>query len=70
MAYKKPKVHDEAFPVADVEAMGYKVHYHGGKAHYGVAMLSKAEPLEIIKGYETDDEDAQRRLIIWSVHTR
>ncbi|WP_372941111.1 exodeoxyribonuclease III [Shewanella sp.] len=61
---QETKVHDEAFPVADVEAMGYKVHYHGGKAHYGVAMLSKAEPLNIIKGFETDDEDAQRRLII------
>ncbi|NKF50287.1 exodeoxyribonuclease III [Shewanella sp. WXL01] len=61
---QETKVHDEAFPVADVEAMGYKVHYHGGKAHYGVAMLSKQEPVEIIKGYASDEEDAQRRLII------
>jgi len=61
---QETKVHDEAFPVADVEAMGYKVHYHGGKAHYGVAMLSKAEPISIIKGFESDNEDAQRRLII------
>ena len=61
---QETKVHDEAFPLADVEAMGYKVHYHGGKAHYGVAMLSKAEPLEIQKGFPTDEEDAQRRMII------
>ncbi|UJF21164.1 exodeoxyribonuclease III [Shewanella sp. OMA3-2] len=61
---QETKVHDEAFPLADVEAMGYKVHFHGGKAHYGVAMLSKAEPLKVIKGFESDGDDAQRRLII------
>ncbi|MCL1147676.1 exodeoxyribonuclease III [Shewanella marinintestina] len=61
---QETKVHDEAFPLADVEAMGYHVHYHGGKAHYGVAMLSKAEPIKIQKGFPTDEEDAQRRMIM------
>jgi exodeoxyribonuclease-3 len=61
---QETKVHDEAFPLADVEAMGYKVHYHGGKAHYGVAMLSKLEPIEVQKGFVSDEDDAQRRLII------
>ncbi|GIU28138.1 exodeoxyribonuclease III [Shewanella schlegeliana] len=63
---QETKVHDEAFPVADVEAMGYKVHYHGGKAHYGVAMLSKSEPIKVQKGFPTDEEDAQRRMIMGS----
>lgn len=61
---QETKVHDEAFPLAEVEAMGYQVHYHGGKAHYGVAMLSKMSPLSIQKGFPTDAEDAQRRMII------
>lgn len=61
---QETKVHDEAFPLADVEAMGYKVHYHGGKAHYGVAMLSKLEPLTLQKGFPTDEDDAQRRMIM------
>lgn len=61
---QETKVHDEAFPLEDVEKMGYRVHYHGGKAHYGVALLSKLEPIAIQKGFETDAEDAQRRLII------
>ncbi|MCL1037772.1 exodeoxyribonuclease III [Shewanella corallii] len=61
---QETKVHDEAFPAEDVEAMGYKVHYHGGKAHYGVAMLSKAEPESVQKGFPTDEEDAQRRMIM------
>lgn len=61
---QETKVHDDAFPLAAVEAMGYQVHFHGGKAHYGVALLSKMTPELIQKGYETDAEDAQRRMII------
>ncbi|EDQ01056.1 exodeoxyribonuclease III [Shewanella benthica] len=61
---QETKAHDDVFPAADVEAMGYKVHYHGGKAHYGVAMLSKLEPVKVQKGFPTDSEDAQRRMII------
>ena len=58
------KVHDEAFPLADVEAMGYHVEHFGQKAHYGVAFLSKEKPLSVQKGFPGDDEDAQRRMII------
>ncbi|MCL1061647.1 exodeoxyribonuclease III [Shewanella benthica] len=61
---QETKAHDDVFPAADVEAMGYKVHYHGGKAHYGVAMLSKLEPVKVQKGFPTDSEDAQRRMIM------
>lgn len=60
------KVHDEQFPLADVEAMGYKVYHHGQKAHYGVALLSKKEPIRVQKGFITDDDDAQRRMIMAS----
>ena len=58
------KVHDEAFPIADVEAMGYKVYFHGQKAHYGVAMLCKQEPISVQKGFPTDNEDHQKRMIM------
>src|SRR5690606_14656398 len=36
---------------------------HGQKTHYGVALLSRAEPEQVIKGYPSDGEDSQRRLI-------
>ncbi len=58
------KVHDEAFPIEDVEAMGYKVYFHGQKAHYGVAMLCKKEPISIQKGFPTDSEEHQKRMIM------
>lgn len=58
------KVHDDAFPVAEVEAMGYHVYFHGQKGHYGVALLSRQPALAIQKGFPADPEDAQRRMII------
>ncbi|MGL5007716.1 MAG: exodeoxyribonuclease III [Plesiomonas sp.] len=63
------KVHDDAFPLADLAPLGYHVFYHGQKSHYGVALLTKAEPLAVRKGFPTDDEDAQRRIIMADLAT-
>lgn len=64
---QETKVHDDAFPLEDVQAMGYQVYFHGQKAHYGVAMLTKKPALAIEKGLPWDDEDAQRRMIIATI---
>lgn len=61
---QETKVHDDAFPIEAVNAMGYQVNFYGGKAHYGVAILSKTAPISVEKGFPTDLDDAQRRLII------
>ncbi len=58
------KVHNEAFPIEDVESMGYKVYFHGQKAHYGVAMLCKQEPVSVQYGFPTDTEEHQKRMIM------
>ncbi|NTS77013.1 exodeoxyribonuclease III [Catenovulum sp. SM1970] len=58
------KVHDDAFPIEQVEALGYHVEFFGQKAHYGVALMSKQKPVRIQKGFKTDDEDKQKRMII------
>ncbi len=60
---QETKVADEQFPEAEIRALGYHVHYHGQKGHYGVALLSRQEPLELHKGFPDDPEDAQRRFI-------
>lgn len=57
------KVADTEFPLKSVEGLGYRAHFHGQKGHYGVALLSKHEPLEVGKGLPDDGEDSQRRLI-------
>lgn len=57
------KVADEQFPEAEIRQLGYHVHYHGQKGHYGVALLSREAPLDIHKGFPGDTEEAQRRFI-------
>jgi len=61
---QETKVTDEDFPRAAIESLGYHVEFFGQKTHYGVALLSKAAPLAVYKGFPGDAEDAQRRLII------
>ncbi|WP_110664968.1 exodeoxyribonuclease III [Salinicola halophilus] len=60
---QETKVQDSEFPREAVEAMGYHVHYHGQKGHYGVAMMTRLAPTAVYLGLPDDDEDAQRRLI-------
>lgn len=66
---QETKVHDDMFPVADLEQFGYHLSYHGQKGHYGVALLTKAKPVAVYRGFPTDDEQAQRRLIVAEVPT-
>lgn len=61
---QETKVHDEQFPLAAVEAMGYHVAYFGQKGHYGVALLSKKTLENVTYGFPSDDVDAQRRMIM------
>ncbi|SEM48670.1 exodeoxyribonuclease III [Halomonas caseinilytica] len=65
---QETKVQDSEFPVAAVEALGYRVYYHGQKGHYGVALMCcreqcPEEPELVQRGFPDDDEDAQRRMI-------
>lgn len=61
---QETKVHDELFPLEALNPFGYHIIYHGQKAHYGVALMSKLPPQNIQKGLPDDDELAQRRLIM------
>ncbi|WP_140921129.1 exodeoxyribonuclease III [Limnobaculum xujianqingii] len=66
---QETKVHDDMFPLEEVSQYGYHVFYHGQKGHYGVALLTKAQPVEVRKGFPTDDEEAQRRIIMADIET-
>ncbi|MET0026925.1 MAG: exodeoxyribonuclease III [Candidatus Thiodiazotropha sp.] len=61
---QESKVQDQDFPLDMIAALDYRACYHGQKTHYGVALLSKTEPLAVSKGFPTDGDDAQRRLIV------
>ena len=58
---QETKVADEQFPKDSVEALGYKVSFHGQKGHYGVALLSKEAPKQIETPIYIDE---QCRLIV------
>jgi exodeoxyribonuclease-3 len=54
---------DEAFPRAEIEALGYNIETHGQKSWNGVAILSKLRFDEVHRGLPGDDADEQARLI-------
>lgn len=59
------KVHDDEFPLTEVQQMGYQVYYFGQKGHYGVAILSKTPAIKVQYGFPGDDPvTAQRRMLI------
>lgn len=60
---QETKVTDEEFPADAIRELGYHVHFHGQKTHYGVALLSRQAPDSVQKGFPWDTEDAQKRLI-------
>ncbi|MEW8295049.1 MAG: exodeoxyribonuclease III [Candidatus Thiodiazotropha sp.] len=61
---QETKVQDPDFPLEMIDRLGYRAQYHGQKTHYGVALLSRDEPLAVAKGFPEEDGDAQRRLIV------
>ncbi|WP_276642999.1 exodeoxyribonuclease III [Siccibacter turicensis] len=61
---QETKVHDDMFPLEDVAKLGYNVFYHGQKGHYGVALLTKATPVLVRRGFPNDSDEAQRRIIM------
>src|SRR5690606_10108552 len=60
---QETKVDDPAFPLVSVQALGYDVHFPGQKGQYGVALLTREEPLWVRKGLPNDGEEAQCRMI-------
>ena len=62
MCLQEIKCVDEAFPRAEVEALGYNVATHGQKTFNGVAILSK-QPFEATRGLPGDESDGQSRYI-------
>ncbi|PMR73478.1 exodeoxyribonuclease III [Billgrantia endophytica] len=65
---QETKVQDSEFPREAIEAMGYRVYFHGQKGHYGVALLCHKElcpgiPEAVHYGFPDDGEESQRRMI-------
>ena len=66
---QETKATDEDFPLEQIEALGYQAAFHGQKTHYGVALLYKTTPVQIVKGFAEDTPDSQKRLLSGTFNT-
>ncbi len=60
---QETKVTDQDFPIDAMRELGYEVIFHGQKTHYGAALLYKGKCLSSFKGFASDTEESQRRLV-------
>jgi exodeoxyribonuclease III len=60
---QETKCVDETFPYQEIFDLGYYSAFYGQKSYNGVAILSKHEPADVVKGFPEDAEDSQKRLI-------
>jgi len=64
VAIQESKAQDADFPLDAVKELGFPhVQIYGQKSHYGVALLSKAAPTNLVLGVPWREQDQQRRLI-------
>lgn len=64
VAIQESKAQDADFPREAVAALGFPhIEIFGQKGHYGVALLAKSAPTNVVLGVPWRAEDQQRRLI-------
>jgi exodeoxyribonuclease-3 len=66
LALQETKLTDDKFPHAEIEAAGYRVHWHGQKTYNGVALLSRIDATDIVKNIPGHG-DPQARVITGTV---
>jgi exodeoxyribonuclease-3 len=66
LCLQETKTEDKGFPFAEIEAAGYHVLHNGQKTYNGVAILARAEPVDIMRDLP-GFADPQKRLIVATV---
>lgn len=64
LAVQETKVQDADFPLESVEKLGYGAVFRGEKSYNGVAILSRAEPDEVIYGFPAGEPKWDTRMIM------
>jgi exodeoxyribonuclease-3 len=57
------KVTEDVFPLVPLQALGYHAAVHGQKTYNGVAVLSRAEPSAVERGFGDGCDETQSRLV-------
>src|SRR5574343_1802904 len=66
LVLQETKLTDDKFPVAEVEAAGYRVVFHGQKTYNGVALLSRSAATDVVRNIP-GFADEQARVIAGTV---
>ena len=67
LCLQETKVDDAVFPLADIEAAGYRATFSGQKTYNGVAILSRVPVTQVCRGIPGFD-DPQKRVVAASIH--
>jgi exodeoxyribonuclease-3 len=67
LCLQETKVEDHAFPSEPFVAAGYHVSHAGQRTYNGVAILSKSEPHDVLRGLDDGEDDPQARLVAATV---
>lgn len=67
LALQETKLIDSAFPVAELEALGYQLTFSGQPTYNGVAIISKHPITDIVTQFSTFD-DVQKRLLAVTIN--
>ena len=62
IALQETKLTDDRFPVAEIEAAGYRAQWFGQRTYNGVALLSKGDAADVVRNIPGHD-DPQARVI-------
>ena len=65
---QETKCVDESFPYQEIHDLDYHTTFYGQKSYNGVAIISKYEPEDVVKGFRDDDEESQKRMIAATVN--
>ena len=68
LCLQETKLEDKSFPLAEIEAAGYRAVFAGQRTYNGVAILSRQTPRDLARGME-DFSDEQQRVIAASIDT-
>jgi exodeoxyribonuclease-3 len=68
LVLQETKLADDKFPAAEIEAVGYRAAWFGQKTYNGVALLARAEPLQLQKNIP-GLADEQARVIAGTLGT-
>ena len=62
LCLQETKLEDKNFPLAEIEALGYRAAFSGQKTYNGVALISKLETIDVVNAIP-NFEDEQKRVL-------